>query len=185
MGRQLAAKARRVAAALRAEYEAGRRGDDSPAEPVWATPAEQWQRLRQLVGARAVDGSTPVVEPDTPATDSDAADEVVSALGRVDWTAVRAATTERTTEAAAAMKAMAADVDWAKVQPVAAQISSALIAAVASGQLGIGGPLGRTLARTIVNDGGLAHRVGTSLERQRATLPPDFRNVIDATSSDS
>jgi len=174
-----------VAAALRAEYEAGLRGDDSPAEPVWATPAEQWQRLRLLVRGPAVGGPAAVVEPDAPGTDSEAADEVVSALGRVDWAAVRAATTERTSDATAAMKAMAADVDWAKVQPIAAQISSALIAAVASGQLGIGGPLGRTLARTIVNDGGLAHRVGTSLERQRATLPPDFRNVIDATSSDT
>ena len=39
----------------------------------------------------------------------------------------------RAAEAAHAMKSMAAEVDWDKVQPVAAKVSSALIAAVASG----------------------------------------------------
>src|SRR4051794_4127968 len=35
------AKARGVAGSLRAEYEAGRRGDDAPTTPIWATPQQQ------------------------------------------------------------------------------------------------------------------------------------------------
>jgi hypothetical protein len=59
------------------------------------------------------------------------------------------------------MKSMAAEVDWDKVQPVAAKVSSALIAAVASGQLGIGGRFAAPVARAIMNDRNLAQRVST------------------------
>ena len=118
---------------------------------------------------------------------ADPADEatVLATLRGVDWAAVKAATTERTTEAAQKMRAMAGEVDWGKVQPVAAQVSSALIAAVASGHVPLGGRVGGTVARAIMNDRDLAQRVATTLHRDEATLPPDFRGelgqVIDTT----
>ncbi len=130
-------------------------------------------------------------DPDETET-SEAADAeaVADAMRGVDWSKVRSATSERGAEAAQAMKSMAAEVDWAKVQPVAAKVSSALIAAVASGQMGIGGPLGSTVARAIMNDRNLAHRVSGSLARQEAPMPPDFLpavrdGVIDATARDA
>ena len=82
------------------------------------------------------------------------------------------------------MRTMAKEVDWAKVQPVAAKVSSALMAAVASGQLGVGGRLGTTVARAIINDRNLAQRVSTELVKHEQPLPPDFRNVIDVTATD-
>ena len=139
------------AAVLKSEYDAGRRGDDAPAEP----------------------------EKD-PELDADAKD-VAEALRRVDWAQVRADTARRTGDAARAMKAMAGQVDWAKVQPAAAQVSSALIAAVASGRLHVGGRLTNTVARAIVDQGGLAQRVAANLDQP----PPDFREVIDTTATDA
>ncbi|MFZ9481979.1 MAG: hypothetical protein ACO3AV_03710 [Ilumatobacteraceae bacterium] len=88
------------------------------------------------------------------------ASAVVAAMREVDWEKVRAVTSEKSSEAARAMKEMSAQVDWSKVQPVAASISSALIAAVASGQLPIGGVLGGRVLRTIINEADLAARVG-------------------------
>ena len=130
--------------------------------------------------------------PADPDETSEAADAeaVADAMRGVDWSKVRSATSERGAEAAQAMKSMAAEVDWAKVQPVAAKVSSALIAAVASGQMGIGGTLGGTVARAIMNDHNLAHRVSGSLARQAAPMPPDFLpavrdGVIDATARDA
>ena len=134
-------------------------------------------------------GKDEAAEPDE-TTESADAEAVAEAMRGVDWSKVRAATSERGAEAAQAMKSMAAEVDWEKVQPVAAKVSSALIAAVASGQLGIGGTLGGTVARAIMNDRNLAHRVSGSLARQQATMPPDFLpavrdGVIDATARDA
>jgi len=121
------------------------------------------------------------------ATDDDER-TVLAALRDVDWAAVRAATAERTTEAAQKMRAMAGEVDWGKVQPVAAHVSSALIAAVASGQMPLGGRVGPTVARAIMNDHNLAQRVATSLRHEDAPLPPDFRgelgHVIDTTATE-
>lgn len=151
------ARATEFAQRLKAEYEAGKRGDPDPA----------------------------AADPQTSAPDDEAdAEQVASAMRRVDWAKVRAATSERSADAAAAMRSMAAEVDWAKVQPVAAKVSSALIAAVASGQIGVGGRLGSTVARAIINDRDLAHRVSTELVRQEQPMPPDFRNVIDVTATE-
>ncbi len=127
------------------------------------------------------------------AADADGADgadarTITSALRAVDWAAVRAATAERTTEAAQKMRAMAGEVDWGKVQPVAAHVSSALIAAVASGQMPLGGRVGPTVARAIMNDHNLAQRVATTLDHEETPLPPDFRGelgqVIDTTATE-
>lgn len=124
------------------------------------------------------------------ATEAADAEAVADAMRSVDWAKVRAATTEKGADAAHAMRAMAADVDWEKVQPVAAKVSSALIAAVASGQLGVGGRFGGTVARAIMNDRDLAHRVSSSLAKQNASVPADFLpalregTVIDTTARD-
>lgn len=146
------ARATDFARRLKAEYEAGKRGDPDP-------------------------------EPDPERDDADAT-EVANAMRRVDWAKVRAATGERTADAAAAMRSMAKEVDWAKVQPVAAKVSSALMAAVASGQLGVGGRLGGTVARAIINDRNLAQRVNNELVKHEQPMPPDFRNVIDVSATD-
>ena len=115
-------------------------------------------------------------------------ESVVSAIRDVDWAAVRSSTAERTADAAEKMRAMAGEVDWGKVQPVAAQVSSALIAAVAAGQLPIGGRMGATVVRAIMNDRGLAQRVGSTMRQQRAPMPPDFRpelgQAIDTTATE-
>lgn len=108
------------------------------------------------------------------------AEAVAHAMRGVDWAKVRAATGEKGAEAAQAMKSMAAEVDWDKVQPVAAKVSSALIAAVASGQLGIGGRFAAPVARAIMNDRNLAQRVSTAMERDTTGRDPlpDFRPVV-------
>jgi len=126
-------------------------------------------------------------EPDE-ATEQAEAESVAEAMRGIDWAKVRAATGARSAHATQAMKSMADEVDWARVQPVAAKVSSALIAAVASGQLSVGGRMGGTVARAIMNDQNLAQRVSTTLARQQAPMPPDFRpliaGAIEATSSE-
>jgi len=116
-------------------------------------------------------------EPDDADTTESAVDDVAEAMRGVDWASVRQATAKGTSEAAERMRAMASQVDWDKVQPVAAQVSSALIAAVASGQIPVGGPLGGRVLRTIMNDHGLAQRVAGSLARTPQAMP-DFRDDI-------
>ena len=187
-GAEWSAKAKRAAHALQQEYVAGKAGDGAPAEPIWGTPREQIDSLIALLRAPRTE---PTVAADDPASDPahdpasqvDEADaeEVAEALRGVDWARVKAATGERTGDAADAIKSMAQQVDWAKVQPVAAQMSSALIAAVASGQLGLGGRLGPTVARAIINQGGLGQRVAGKVAAS-ATQPPDFRGAIEASS---
>jgi hypothetical protein len=181
------AKVKHAASTLKAEYEAGKRGDDAPAEPIWPSPREQLAGLLALWRPRDVT-PTPVAD-DVVADDVVADDEVeveaqevATAMRGVDWAAVRAATSERTSEAARVMKSAAEHVDWAAVQPVAAQVSSALIAAVASGRLGIGGRLGSTVARTIIDQGGLAQRVAHQLRDQPAAMPVEFKGIIEASS---
>ncbi len=119
-------------------------------------------------------------EPDAPdpgSVEADA-DDVAEAMRGVDWASVRQATAKGTSEAAERMRAMASQVDWEKVQPVAAQVSSALIAAVASGQIPVGGPLGGRVLRTIMNDHGLAQRVAGSLAPTPQAMP-DFRADVE------
>jgi hypothetical protein len=180
--RWLARRAKQTAATLKSEYEAGKRGDESPVEPIFPTPAEQLAALQRLV-TRTPAAAEPrtdatAAEDDADAADADAA-EVASALRRIDWHQVRAATTERTGEAADAMRTMARQVDWAKVQPVAAQVSSALIAAVASGRLPVGGRLGPLVLKALTDRGALASRIGATMQSGHDDLPPDFRADLD------
>ncbi len=112
-------------------------------------------------------------------TDDVQAAEVAEAMRGVDWAKVRASAGAKSSDAAKSMKTMAAEVDWDKVQPVAAKVSSALIAAVASGHLGIGGRLGPTVARAIMNDRNLASQVSANLAADDI-VPPDFRKIVIA-----
>ena len=199
-------KARDVASSIKAEYEAGKQGDEAPAKPIWATPQQQLDGLlavfRQTAPAGSPDPEAPAGSTDGVAADSSGADQtddatddatdaadVAAAIRGVDWAGVRAAAAGRTTEASKAMKSMADHVDWGKVQPVAAQVSSALIAAIATGQLGVGGRLASTVARTITNQNGLGQRVAEELDETSTsgTLGSpgspgsiDFRNTIEA-----
>ena len=116
---------------------------------------------------------------DTPVAEEAHAAEVAEAMRGVDWAKVRASTSARGSDAAKSMKTMAAEVDWDKVQPVAAKVSSALIAAVASGQMGVGGRFGPTVARAIMNDRNLASRVSTTLAGDESAVP-DFRKIVIA-----
>ncbi len=194
------ARAKRAASTLKAEYEAGKRGDNAPPEHIWATSREQLDGFLALLrstvgtsgGASARDAelernADAPASGDTSPTETEpqvAVDEVASALGGVDWASVRSATAERTGDAAKAVKAMTDQVDWGKVQPVASQVSRALIAAVAAGQIPVGGRMGATVARAIANQSGLAQRVGDQLQRSTtaAALPEEFRHAIEATS---
>ena len=170
------AKAKAIAAALKAEHAAGRSGDESPAQPVWPTPKEQLEALKRLFRSEPRD-PRPL---DDGGLDRDA-DEVAEVLRGVDWTEVRAAAASRTNDVTRTMRAMADHVDWAKVQPVAAQISSALIAAVAAGRIPVGGHLGPIVARAITDQNNLGNRVAQNLQHSRTTVPTEFRGIIEAT----
>jgi hypothetical protein len=187
-------KAKAVAASLKAQHAAGREGDDSPAEPIWPTPRQQLEALKRLLrvspsSTATIDAPAPAGDPsssepaagDAPDTD---AEEVAAALRGVNWTEVRSATSGKTNDVTKAMRAMSDHVDWAKVQPVAAQVSSALIAAVAAGRIPVGGRLGPIVAKAIVDQNNLAGRVAQNLERSHAAAPPDFRKIIEATATE-
>jgi hypothetical protein len=178
------AKARAVAASLKAQHAAGREGDESPAEPIWPTPKEQLEALKRLFRASP---AQPVPPSDDAGEGDDRegeAEEVAEALRGVDWAAVRTATAGRTSEVTRTMRAMADHVDWAKVQPVAAQVSSALIAAAAAGRIPVGGRLGPIVARAITDQNNLGKRVAESLQHTPASAPPDFRGIIEATATE-
>ena len=153
-----------------------------------ATDFARLLREQYREGKAAVEAATAAGSDGDDSVD-DAADErtVLGALRDIDWAAVRHSTAAKTGDVAERMKAMAAEVDWRSAQPAAAHVSSALIAAAASGRLPLGGPLGSTLARAIMNDRGLAQRVSAAMTARPdpgAEQLPDFRGVIDTTARD-
>lgn len=180
------AKAKEIASSLKAQHAAGRDGDDSPADPVWPSPKEQLEALKKVFRASPSTTAAGGVarEPNDEGSLDRDAEEVALALRGVDWGHVKAATSERSTEVARTMRSLADHVDWAKVQPVAAQVSSALIAAVAAGRIPVGGPLGSMVARAITDQNNLGNRVAANLQRTTTNPPPDFRAVIEATATD-
>ncbi|MEO8266919.1 MAG: hypothetical protein ABI706_15560 [Ilumatobacteraceae bacterium] len=179
-----AAKAKEVAASLKQQHAAGLAGDDSPAVPVWPTPREQLEAVKHLFrSAPKHELAATVEQRDDTSLDSDA-DELSEALRGVDWTQVRAATAERTNDVARTMRSLADHVDWAKVQPVAAQVSSALIAAVAAGRIPVGGRLGPIVVRAITDQNNLGKRVAANLEHTATPVPPGFREIIEATATE-
>lgn len=181
------ARAKQAAKGLKHEYEAGKRGDESPITPLWASPKEQLDAvlglLRSAAGSTAgpADGTGSREGPDaTAVTDAADAEELETAIRSVDWASVRAATSEKSGDAARVMKSMADQVDWTKVTPVASHVSSALIAAVASGHLPVGGRIGGTVARAIVDQRGMGQRVAQQMQADQVPMPPDFRGVLGA-----
>jgi hypothetical protein len=180
------AKAKEVAASLKAQHAAGRDGDDSPAVPVWPTPKEQFDALKHLFHSapKEPESAHDADATSDPDASADAA-EVAEALRRVDWAEVRAATAGHANDVTRTMRSLADQVDWAKVQPVAAQVSSALIAAVAAGRIPVGGRLGPMVVRAITDQNNLGKRIAVNLEGSEARLPPDFRGVIEATATES
>ena len=172
-------KAKAAAASLKAQHAAGRAGDEAPAEPIWPTPKDQLEAVKRLFRTTPAEATT---TPEQPASDSDAED-VAEALRRVDWGEVRTATAGKATDVTKAMRAMSSQVDWDKVQPMAAQVSSALIAAVAAGRIPVGGRLGPIVAKAIT-DQNMATRVAKNIEQSSASAPPDFRKIIEATATE-
>ena len=173
------AKAKAIAAALKAEHAAGRAGDESPAQSVWPTPKEQLEGLKRLFRS----APTEPAALDEGGLDSEA-QQVAEALRGVDWAEVRSSAASRTSDVTRTMRAMADHVDWAKVQPIAAQVSSALIAAVATGRIPVGGQLGPIVARAITDQNNLGKRVAQNLQHSRTTVPTEFRGIIEATASE-
>lgn len=200
----LTARLAAAAATLKAEYDAGKRGDDTPSAPLWAPPRQQLDTFLGLLGGvrrprggaaadpgidqpSAADAETETqtqTETETETDEALAADaaEVSGLLERVDWTAVRDSAAARSADATRAVRSMAAQVDWARVQPVAAQASSLLIAAVASGQVPVVGRTGTLVARAMLDEGGLGERVGRQLVQQ-AAVRPELRTVIGVVDS--
>ena len=188
---------------MKVEYEAGKQGDTAAPAPIWATPGEQLEAVTRLLRsagrARPAAATTDrtataddVAHDDTTPHDGDDESDAASmsaAIRHVDWSRVREATADRTSDVARSAKQLADQVDWSKVQPRAAQVSRAVIAAVASGQLGVGGRVGGMVARTIIDQGGLADRVGGLLEREPEQLRRDVSGVglavIDTTATDA
>ena len=97
----------------------------------------------------------------------------------IDWAAVRASTAARAADTTQTVRTLAGNVDWDAVQPLAAQVSSALIAAVAAGQLPIGGRIGGIVARAMVDQGGLGQRLGRQVLADQKVARPEIRQVID------
>ncbi|MEP7201352.1 MAG: hypothetical protein ABI894_02025 [Ilumatobacteraceae bacterium] len=199
-GTKAATKAKGIVASLKAQHAAGLQGDEAPAEPVWPTPKQQLEAFKRLFSSsnntdRPDADASQQNDVDAGPADADPADGsecldrdahvVAEALRGVDWVQVRAATAERTNDVARTMRSMAEHVDWAKVQPVAAQVSSALIAAVAAGRIPVGGPLGSIVARAITDQNNLGKRIAVNLQRTPAHAPPDFRGAIEATATES
>jgi hypothetical protein len=56
---------------------------------------------------------------------------------------------------------------------------------VASGQLGVGGRLGSTVARAIVDQGGLGQQVAKRVNAQQLAVPNDLRRIIDSTAREA
>ena len=181
------AKAKQAAKGLKHEYEAGKRGDESPITPLWASPKEQLDAVLGLLRSAAGSTASPAAGtgsregPDaTDATDAADAEELETAIRSIDWAGVRAATSEKSGDATRVMKSMADQVDWSKVTPIASHVSSALIAAVAAGHLPVGGRIGGTVARAIVDQRGMGQRVARQMQADQVPMPPDFRGVLGA-----
>ena len=162
-------KASDFAQKLLTEFERGRAGEaDAP-------DASNAHAASDAAGAPPSNPADAAASPSDPAP-ADDVDSLVDALSSVDWAKVRAAASEKGSGVATSMKKMAADVDWAKVQSGAAVVSSALIAAVASGQLPIGGRLAGPVARAILNDSDLASKVSSRMAGNEQ--PPDLRDRV-------
>lgn len=149
-------RATEFAQRLKAEYERGLADERAAGTPP---PADS-------DAGDAADGAS------GPPTEDDEVNAVAAALRSVDWTKVRTAAGGHSSEARERMRSLAKDVDWGKVKSGAAVVSSALIAAVAAGQIPLGGRLAGPVARAILNDADLAAKVSGAMGRD--AQPPDL-----------
>ncbi len=158
----------------------------APGSAATAEPAADAARVdAPAADAAAADTATADATAEDVAAEDVAADEVVGALRRVDWSRVRSATADRSGDAARAARTLAAQVDWDRVQPAARRMSAALIGAVATGQLGLGGSIGPLVARAIVDQGGLGRRVEDRFAGQPDAPPTDLGGFIETTGRDA
>ncbi|MGZ4673757.1 MAG: hypothetical protein ACXWBO_08975 [Ilumatobacteraceae bacterium] len=178
------AKAKAIAAALKAEHAAGLAGDEAPAQPVWPTPKEQLAAFKRLFRAAPTQPAALDEAGEVEGDLDSEAQEVAEALRGVDWAEVRSSAASRTNDVTRTMRAMADHVDWSKVQPIAAQVSSALIAAVATGRIPVGGHLGPIVAKAITDQNNLGRRVAQNLQHSQTPVPTEFRGIIEATASE-
>lgn len=217
-------RANEAAKSLKAEFNAGQQGDETPPVPIWAGPKGQFEAIMALLrdannvtpdgnaggshvrsdggevqghggevrgdggedsgGEARGDGDGGEVRGergDGSLSSSEDQLAVSQAIAKVDWSKVRSTTSERSGEATRMMRSMAQQVDWAKLGPAATKVSSALIAAVASGQLPVGGRMGGQVARAIVNQGGLGQQVGQAMQGRQQPMPEGFSSVIETT----
>ncbi|MEI6496517.1 MAG: hypothetical protein WCO88_07575 [Actinomycetota bacterium] len=197
-------KAKQAADTLKTEYEAGKRGDDSPSPKLWgnapapptegaaatdddATEVTELTELTEVTAVTEVANQAEVTEVAdqaevtevTEVTDQADVDELTELVEGIDWAAVRASTAARAADTTQTVRTLAGNVDWDAVQPLAAQVSSALIAAVAAGQLPIGGRIGGIVARAMVDQGGLGQRLGRQVLADQKVARPELRQVID------
>lgn len=107
-----------------------------------------------------------------PAADGDSggngdAEVVAGVLARVDWPKVSDSVGSRTSEVAERLQALAAEVDWQRMRPVAGKVATALVAAAATGQLGrLSGPAAQAVARAINGDQGVGEAAASLLARR-------------------
>lgn len=168
-------KATEFAQKLKTEYERGLA--EASASGV-ATPGDDATagEAPAASGDGSAAGEPGAAGPASSAAPSDDVSAVAAALRSVDWGKVRAATAEHTSGARQRMASMAADVDWGKVKSGAAVVSSALIAAVAAGQIPVGGRLAGPIAKAILNDADLASKVSAAMGRDGQ--PPDLTTDV-------
>lgn len=191
--RKAAERARRAADTLRDEYRKGAEGDESPVQPIAPTAVD----VVKAWMARSGDNTTETpatVGPTEPATGvtsdstddetTEAASQVATLLGKVNWRRVSEAA--RDSAASQRMRELADQVDWAAAKPVAARVASVLIAAAAAGELGgLQGTTGRYVARTIANETGLADKVAQRLDAFRNENNRPLVDYIETTSAET
>jgi hypothetical protein len=195
--RRAAERARTAADALRDEYRKGKEGDASPVQPIAPSAIDvikAWMARSDEEGDGAAGPATDSHEPSTATVaeaaagatpgddDAQAAAQVASLLGKVNWHRVSDAV--RDSAATQRMRELAGEVDWAAAKPVAARVASVLIAAAAAGELGgLQGATGRYVAKTIANEMGLAEKVAQRLREQRTVQSASLVGYIDTTAT--
>jgi hypothetical protein len=198
--RRAAERARTAADALRDEYRKGKEGDTSPVQSIAPSAIDvikAWMTRDDTNGDEAGEHTTPESPGTAAATaggpseeagagddDAQAAAQVASLLGKVNWHRVSDAV--RDNAATQRMRELAGEVDWAAAKPVAARVASVLIAAAAAGELGgLQGATGRYVAKTIANEMGLAEKVAQRLREQRTPQSAPLMGYIDTTATPS
>lgn len=187
--RRAAERARQAADTLRDEYRKGTQGDESPVQSIAPTAVDVVKAWMARSGEEVEGAPTnaehteapPHSEGDTTTDETaEAASQVATLLGKVNWRRVSEAARDST--ASQRMRELADQVDWAAAKPVAARVASVLIAAAAAGELGgLQGATGRYVARTIANETGLADKVAQRLDAYRNDSNRPLVDYIETT----